>query len=68
MGLGVFLTISVIAAASVFAKGLAGRLVGADNATMMFVVRWGKTVVGLAIACLGALLFLGSLGTSNLSM
>jgi nickel/cobalt transporter (NicO) family protein len=68
MGFGVFLTISAIAAAAVFAKGLAAMLVGADNPAIGFIVRWGKTVVGLGIAGFGTLLFLGSLGASNLSM
>jgi nickel/cobalt exporter len=68
MGLGVFLTVSAIATATVFAKGFAGRLVGADNHAMGLLVRWGKTVVGLAIAGFGVLLFLGSLGANNISM
>jgi nickel/cobalt transporter (NicO) family protein len=68
MGFGVFLTISAIAAAAVFAKGLAAMLVGADNPAMGFIVRWGKTAVGLGIAGFGTLLFLGSLGASNLAM
>jgi nickel/cobalt transporter (NicO) family protein len=68
MGVGVFLTVSAIATATVFAKGFAGKLVGADNPAMGVVVRWGKTAVGLAIAGLGLLLFMGSLGANNLSM
>lgn len=68
MGVGVFLTISVIAALTVYGKGLAMRLAGADNPFVGLAVKWGKTVIGLAIAGLGALLFLASLGSSSLSM
>jgi nickel/cobalt exporter len=68
MGVGVFLTVSAIATAAVFAKGFAGKLVGADTPAMDLVIRWGKTAVGLAIAGFGLLLFLGSLGANNLSM
>lgn len=65
MGIGVFITVSLIATAAVVAKGFAARLVGADNPAMGFLVRWGKTCVGLAIAALGALLFMGSLGPGS---
>jgi nickel/cobalt exporter len=68
MGVGVFLTVSAIATATVFAKGFARKLVGADNPAMGVLVRWGKTAVGLAIAGFGVLLFLGSLGANNISM
>jgi ABC-type nickel/cobalt efflux system permease component RcnA len=68
MGVGVFLTIAVIAALTVFAKGAAVKLAGADNPLMSMAVRWGKIGVGFAIAGLGLLLFLGSLGSNNLSM
>jgi nickel/cobalt exporter len=68
MGVGVFLTVSAIATAAVFAKGFAGKLVGADTPAMGFIIRWGKTAVGLAIAGFGLLLFLGSLGANNISM
>jgi ABC-type nickel/cobalt efflux system permease component RcnA len=68
MGFGVFLTVSAIAAAAVFAKGIAGKLVSADNPALGFIVRWGKTAVGLAIAVFGLLLFLASLGANNISM
>ena len=68
MGFGVFLTIAGIASLAVFAKGSAIKLVGADNPSTAFVVRWGKMAVGLAIAGFGALLFMGSLGASNMVM
>ena len=68
MGFGVFLTVSAIAAASVFAKSLALRFTAADNPLLGLVARTGKIVVGLAIACLGGLLFAGSLGGNNIWM
>jgi nickel/cobalt transporter (NicO) family protein len=68
MGFGVFLTIAGIASLAVFAKSSALKLVGADNPSTAFVVRWGKMAVGLAIVGFGTLLFLGSLGASNMVM
>ena len=68
MGFGVFLTIAGIASLAVFAKSSAIKLVGADNPSTAFVVRWGKMAVGVAIAGFGTLLFLGSLGASNMVM
>jgi nickel/cobalt transporter (NicO) family protein len=68
MGFGVFLTIASIASLAVFAKSSALKLVGADNSSTAFVVRWGKMAVGSAIVGFGTLLFLGSLGASNMVM
>lgn len=68
MGFGVFLTIAGIASLAVYAKSSALRLVSTDNPTMGFLVRWGKMAVGIAIAAFGGLLFLGSLGASNMVM
>jgi nickel/cobalt transporter (NicO) family protein len=68
MGFGVFLTIAGIASLAVYAKSSALRLVSSDNPTMGFLVRWGKMAVGVAIAAFGGLLFLGSLGASNMVM
>jgi nickel/cobalt transporter (NicO) family protein len=68
MGFGVFLTIAAIASLAVYAKTSAIKLVGADNPAAALVVRWGKITVGLCIAAFGTLLFLGSLGASNLVM
>lgn len=68
MGFGVFLTIAAIASLAVFAKSSAIKLVGADNPSTAIVVRWGKMAVGLAIVGFGTLLFLGSLGASNMVM
>lgn len=66
MGFGVFLTIAFIASLAVYAKSSAIKFVGVDNPSAAFVVRWGKMVVGLAIAGFGALLFLGSLGATKM--
>jgi nickel/cobalt transporter (NicO) family protein len=68
MGFGVFLTIAGIASLAVFAKSSALKLAGVDNPSTAIVVRWGKMAVGLAIVGFGTLLFLGSLGASNMVM
>ncbi len=68
MGFGVFLTISAIAAAAVFAKSSALKLTRADNRWTGLAVRWGKMAVGVLIAGFGGLLFMGSLGSSNMGM
>jgi nickel/cobalt transporter (NicO) family protein len=66
MGLGVFITIAVIASLAVYAKSTALRLTGADNPWTALAVRWGKLAMGVLIAGFGMLLFLGSLGTSSM--
>lgn len=68
MGLGVFITIAAIASLAVFAKGFALKQAGTDNQLVMWGVRTGKLVIGLAIALFGALLFMGSLGSSMAMM
>ncbi len=68
MGVGVFLTIAAIASLAVFAKSTALKLVSADNRWTGLAVRWGKMFTGVLIAGLGVLLFLGSLGTTNMGM
>ncbi len=68
MGFGVFLTIATIASLAVFAKSTATRLVSADNRWTGLAVRWGKISIGLAIAAFGGLLFMGSLGSTNVVM
>lgn len=68
MGFGVFITVAAIAAASVFAKSLALKFTAADNPMLGLVARAGKIVVGIGIACLGGLLFAGSLGGNNIWM
>jgi nickel/cobalt transporter (NicO) family protein len=68
MGLGVFITISTIATLAVYAKSTALRFAGADSVWTRLAVKWGKMSVGVAIAGLGALLFLASLNTSTMGM
>ncbi len=68
MGVGVFMTISVIAALAVFAKSAALRYAGLGN-QMLARVLWGvRLLVGLAIAGLGGLMFWASLGGVNAMM
>jgi ABC-type nickel/cobalt efflux system permease component RcnA len=65
MAFGTFLTVSTIAAIAVYSKKLAMRLAARDDKWLgrfAFALRLGG---GLAIACLGGLLFLGSLGRST---
>ena len=65
MAFGTFLTVSVIAAIAVYSKKLAMRLAARDDkwpGWLAFALRLGG---GLAIAGLGGLLFLGSLGTTS---
>jgi nickel/cobalt transporter (NicO) family protein len=62
MAIGTFLTVSSIATIAVYSKKLAIRLAARDDrwlGSLAFLMRLGG---GLAIACLGGLLFLGSLG------
>jgi len=68
MGVGVFITISVIAALAVFAKAAALRYAGLQNRMLERVVSGLRLVVGLGIAGLGCLLFWASLGASNSMM
>ena len=65
MAIGTFLTVSAIAAIAVYSKKLAMRLAGRDDkwlGWLAFTLRLGG---GVAIACLGGLLFLGSLGRTT---
>jgi nickel/cobalt transporter (NicO) family protein len=65
MAFGTFLTVSAIAAIAVYSKKLAMRLAARDDkwlGRLAFALRLGG---GLAITCLGGLLFLGSLGRST---
>lgn len=64
MAIGTFLTVSAIAAIAVYSRKLALRLASADGRALdwlAFALRLGG---GIAIAGLGALLLLGSLGSS----
>ena len=65
MAIGTFLTVSAIAAIAVYSKKLAMRLASRDDRWLDwlgFALRLGG---GLAIAGLGGLLFLGSLGSTT---
>jgi len=65
MGLGVFITISVIASLAVFAKSAAVRYSTLENQTVERAVMGVRIAVGIAIACLGGLMFWASLGSNN---
>jgi|JI10StandDraft_1071094.scaffolds.fasta_scaffold38664_4 nickel/cobalt exporter len=68
MGVGVFITISLIAALAVFARSTALRYAGLGNQTLARVVSGLRLVIGLGIAVLGGLLFWASLGSNNAMM
>ncbi len=68
MGLGVFITISVIASLAVFAKSAALRYAGFGNQMLSRLVLGMRVVVGLGIAGLGGLMFWASLGSVNAMM
>jgi nickel/cobalt transporter (NicO) family protein len=65
MALGTFITVSVIAALAVYSKKLAVKLASKNDRWLNWLglgLRFGG---GLAIAFLGTILFLGSLGTTS---
>jgi ABC-type nickel/cobalt efflux system permease component RcnA len=68
MAAGTFITVSVIAAVAVYSKKLAALMMR-GNARLLdwfgLALRFGG---GLAIAFLGTILFLGSLGSTNAMM
>lgn len=68
MGLGVFITISLIASLAVFAKSAALRYAGLGNRMLDRAVRGLRLLAGLGIAGLGGLMFWASLGTVNAMM
>ena len=65
MGVGVFITISLIAGLAVFAKSAALRYARLESRTLARVVTGLRLVVGLGIAGFGGLLFWASLGSAN---
>lgn len=65
MGVGVFITISVIASLAVFAKSAALRYSRLGGRTLDWVVVSVRLIVGLAIVGLGGLMFWASLGSTN---
>ncbi|WP_421696144.1 nickel/cobalt transporter [Aestuariivirga sp.] len=68
MALGTFITVSAIAAIAVYAKRIAARVVRGNSRLMDWLGIGLRLGGGLAIAFLGTILFLGSLGTSNAMM
>jgi len=68
MAFGTFLTVSVIAAIAVYSKKLAMKLAAKDDRWLNWTAFGLRLGGGTAIACLGALLFLGSLGSTNAMM
>jgi ABC-type nickel/cobalt efflux system permease component RcnA len=69
MALGTFLTVSIIAAMTVYSRKLALKLAERGNAHWVDWAGFGlKLGGGLVIAGLGALLFVGSLGSVNAMM
>lgn len=68
MGLGVFITISLVASLAVFAKSAALRYAGLGNRMLDRAVRALRLVAGLGIAGLGGLMFWASLGSVNAMM
>ncbi|MGH6854574.1 MAG: nickel/cobalt transporter, partial [Aestuariivirga sp.] len=65
MAAGTFLTVSVIAAIAVYGKKLAMRLTSRDSRWLDWTAFGLRLGGGAAIAGLGTLLFLGSLGSTN---
>ncbi len=68
MAVGTFITVSVIAALTVYSKQLASRLARGNDRWINALGLGLKLGGGLVIAFLGTILFLGSLGTTNAMM
>ena len=68
MAIGTFLTISAIAAIAVYSKKLAMKLAARDDRWLNWTAFGLRLGGGSAIAGLGVLLFLGSLGSTNAMM
>lgn len=68
MAVGTFLTVSAIAAIAVYSKKLAMRLARQDDRWLDWLAFTLRFAGGAAIAGLGTILFLGSLGTTNAMM
>jgi ABC-type nickel/cobalt efflux system permease component RcnA len=68
MGLGVFITISIIASLAVYSKALALRYAALDGRMMGFAVTGLRAICGVGIAALGGLMFWASLGSVNTMM
>jgi ABC-type nickel/cobalt efflux system permease component RcnA len=68
MAMGTFLTVSAIAALAVYSKKIAMRLAARETRWLDWTAFGLRLGAGFAIACLGGLLFWGSLGTVNAMM
>jgi len=60
MGLGTAITVAALATLAVTAKGLAGRIGGADSALAQTIVWWAELLGALAVLGFGVLLLLAS--------
>jgi nickel/cobalt transporter (NicO) family protein len=65
MGLGVFLTVSVIAIITVYGKDFAMKLASKDNQNIGTIVNFLRLTGGVVVAFMGTVMFLGSLGTNT---
>ena len=65
MGFGVFITVSVIAAITVYGKDFALRLAAKDNKRLGIFVNLLRLGGGAVVAFMGAIMFLGSFGANN---
>jgi ABC-type nickel/cobalt efflux system permease component RcnA len=68
MAVGTFITVSLIAAFAVYSKKLATRMLRGQSRLLDWFGIGLRFAGGLAIACLGTILFLGSLGSTNAMM
>ena len=68
MAVGTFITVSVIAAVAVYSKKLATRMMRGQSRLLDWFGIGLRLAAGLAIAFLGTILFLGSLGSTNAMM
>jgi ABC-type nickel/cobalt efflux system permease component RcnA len=68
MAVGTFLTVSVVASIAVYSKKLAMKLAAKEDRWLSWTAFGLRLGGGAAITCLGTLLFLGSLGSTNTMM
>jgi nickel/cobalt transporter (NicO) family protein len=61
MGLGTAITVAVLATLAVMAKGLAGRIGGAESAVARTIVWWAELLGAVAVLGFGVLLLVASL-------
>ena len=64
MGFGVFLTVGVIAAITVYGKAFALRMTSGDGKRLGLLVRLLRVFGGVVLAIMGAIMFLGSLSAN----